>query len=139
MRLLDATDARADGGKLFFDAFVAAVDVIDAIDDGFALRDERGQDQRSAGAQIGCDYAGSGERCGTVDYGAASFDGDIRAHANHFTGVKKAIFEDRFGDRRIAFGLCCQRHELRLHVCGESGIFLGGDVGCDQLFCAANA
>jgi len=33
------------GGEFFLDALVAAVDVVHAVDDGFALGDERGQDE----------------------------------------------------------------------------------------------
>ena len=38
----------------------------------------------------------------------------------------------------VPFGLRCQRHELRLHVRGEAGIFLGDHVGGDEFSRAAN-
>jgi hypothetical protein len=34
----------AYGFQLFFDFFVAAVDVVDAVDDGFAVGDQGGED-----------------------------------------------------------------------------------------------
>ena len=35
----DSFDLSADGLEFFFDFFVAAVDVVDAVDDGFTVRD----------------------------------------------------------------------------------------------------
>ena len=71
---------------------------------------------------------------GPVTIGDIALDGDVRAHALHFAGMQIAIFEDGFADVRHALGLRGKRHELRLHVCGEAGIFLGSDVGGHQLF-----
>ena len=42
----DAANLRAHSAQFLFDIFVAAVNVIDAVDDGFAIGDERRQDQR---------------------------------------------------------------------------------------------
>src|SRR5260370_24154596 len=42
--------------ELFLDAFVAAVDVIHAVVEGFTPRDERGQHERRAGAQVRSDH-----------------------------------------------------------------------------------
>ena len=36
-----APDLRAESAEFLFDVFVASIDVIDAIDDGFAIRHER--------------------------------------------------------------------------------------------------
>ena len=96
-------------------------------------------EQACAGAQIGCCDRRAAERSRTRDDGQIAVDGDIRAHARHFAGVQIAIFENGFADVRYAFGLCGERHELRLHVRGEAGIFLGGDVGGDELLRGAHA
>jgi hypothetical protein len=48
----DAADLGSDGAELFFDLFVASIDVVDAVDDGFAVGDQGCQNQRSAGAQV---------------------------------------------------------------------------------------
>ena len=37
--LSDALDLRSHAPKFFFDVFVPAIDVIDAVDDGFAVGD----------------------------------------------------------------------------------------------------
>ena len=60
--LCEAFDVRAHGGELFDDAFVAAIDVIDAVDHGFAGSDERGQHQAGAGTQIGGLHDRAGKR-----------------------------------------------------------------------------
>ena len=36
----DAFDLGADGAEFFFDVFVAAIDVVDAVDDGLAIGDQ---------------------------------------------------------------------------------------------------
>ena len=46
----DAFDLGADGAEFFFDVFVAAIDVVDAVDDGFAIGDEGGEDEGCRGA-----------------------------------------------------------------------------------------
>jgi len=40
-------------GEFFDDAFVAAIDVVDAVDDGFAGGDQGGKDQTGGGAEVG--------------------------------------------------------------------------------------
>ena len=45
-------DAGAGGGQLRLDFLIAAIDVIDAVDDGFAVGGEAGQHQGRAGAEI---------------------------------------------------------------------------------------
>src|SRR5579872_4561385 len=42
----DAANLSADSAQLFFDVLVTAINVIYAIDDGFAIRDEGGKHQR---------------------------------------------------------------------------------------------
>ena len=125
MRLICAPTAR----QFFFDVFVAAVDVVDAVDDGLAVGDEGGEDERGGGAQVAGEDGGGAERSFAADDGAAAFDFDVCAHADQFLGVHEAVLENIFGDDRSAFGLRGQRHELRLHVGGESGKFFGGHVG----------
>jgi hypothetical protein len=42
----DASDLCSDGAQLLFDVFIAAIDVVHAIDDGFAIGDQGSQYQR---------------------------------------------------------------------------------------------
>ena len=83
---------------------VAAIDVVNAVNNRFAFRDQRGKDQTCAGAKIGGLYRCRKTR-GTAHHGAATVHGYVRAHANHFAGMKKTVFENCFGDYRSAFGL----------------------------------
>jgi len=53
--------------KLFDDVLVAAVNVIDAIDDGFAASHQTGKDQAGAGAKIGSLDGGAGQLRGPAD------------------------------------------------------------------------
>ena len=45
--LADAPDLRPHSAQFFFNVLIAAVNVIDAVNDGFALGHQRSQDQRS--------------------------------------------------------------------------------------------
>src|SRR6267142_1918025 len=132
---VDAGDVGADALQLFYYAFVAAVYVVDAVDDGFAVGDQGGEDQAGAGAEVGGLHGGAGKFSRAADYGAAAVDGNVGAHADHLAGVEVAVLEDRFGDDGSSFGLGGEGHVLGLHVGGEAGIFLGGDVGADKFSC----
>ena len=60
----DALDAGAEGAELVFDALVAAVDVIDAVDPGGVVGDQRGEDEpalaRRSDAVTGAPLSGVG-------------------------------------------------------------------------------
>ncbi len=103
--IADALDVRANQRKLFFDAFVAAVDVVNAVDRSRVVRDQRGQHQTGARAQVGSGNRRAAQRRGSGDDGEVAVDGDVRAHADHFAGVHEAIFKDRLADLRNAFRL----------------------------------
>jgi hypothetical protein len=102
--------------------------VVDAIDDRFSFRRERGQHQRRASPQIAGNHLRAGERGGAGDNRLPSFDTDVSAHTGEFEGVHEAVLENRFGDEGDPLGLSHQRHELRLEIGGETGVFFGGDV-----------
>src|SRR3546814_6223939 len=59
---VDAPDLRAQPRQLALDVLVAAVEVVDAVDDGLALGDQAGEDQRGRGAQVGRHHRGAAER-----------------------------------------------------------------------------
>src|SRR5258708_21027479 len=124
-----------DGGKLFYDALVAAIDVVDAVDDGFAAGDQGGEDQAGAGAEVGGLHGGAGKLGGAADYGAAAVNGNVGTHADHFAGMEVGVLKNGFGDDGSSFGLGGEGHVLGLHVGGEAGIFFGGDVGGNKFFC----
>ena len=136
---VEASDIGAEGGEFFDDALVAAVDVIDAIDDGFTGSDKSREDETSAGAEVGGLDDGAGEGRGATNDGAAAVDGDMRTHAHHFAGVEETVLKNSFGDDGGSVGLRGEGHVLGLHVGGEAGVFLGGDVGGDEFVAVVNA
>src|ERR1019366_9518752 len=100
-----AADFGAHSFQFFFDVLVAAVQVIDAVDDGLAVRDQGGEHERGGGAQVRGEDGGGAERSSAADDGAAAFDLDVRAHADQFLRVHKAVLKNVFRDDRRAFGL----------------------------------
>ena len=124
-----AADLGADAAELLFEALVAAVHVVDAVEDGLAVGDEGGEDEGGGGAEVRAHDGGGLQLGAAADGGGAAGDGDVRAHADELADVHEAVFEDVFGDDGGAFGLGGEGHELGLHVGGEAGVLLGGDVG----------
>ena len=108
--------------------FIAAVEVVDAFDDGFAAGDQACHDEAGGGAQVGCHDDGAGEFFHAFDEGGVAFGGDVRAHAVEFGNVHEAVFKDGFDDAAVAFGNGVHRHKLRLHVGREAGVFGSADV-----------
>ncbi len=62
-----------------------------------------------------------------------AFDFDVGAEAHELLHVHHAILEDRLGDDRRAFRPSRQRHELRLHVGGEAGVWSGAQTDAAAL------
>ncbi|CAG4927213.1 unnamed protein product, partial [Acidocella sp. C78] len=106
--------------------------VIDAVDDGLALRGEAGEHQRERGAQVGRHHRRAGQRRHAAHDRRRAMHVDARAHAVEFGHVHEAVLEDRLGDHRGALGHRHQRHELRLHVGHETGEGLGHRIGAMQ-------
>ena len=127
-----AADLGAYAAEFFFEALVAAVEVVDAVEDGFAVGDQGSEDEGGGGAQVGAHDGGGLEVGLAADGGGAAVDGDVGAHAVKLLNVHEAVLEDVFGDGGGAFGLGGEGHVLGLHVGGEAGVLFGGDVGCDE-------
>src|ERR1700686_254165 len=124
-----AADFGAYSFQFFFNVLVAAVQMIDAVDDGLSIRDEGGEHERGGGAQVGSEDGGGAQRSSAADDGAAAFDLNVGAHAYQFLRMHEAVLKNVFFDDRRAFGLRGERHVLRLHVSGEAGIFFSVHVG----------
>ena len=112
--------------------------MIDAVYDGLAGCREAGQDQGDRGAQVCGHDRGAGEGWHAADYGGGAVDVDAGAHAVEFGDVHEAVLEDGLGDHRGALRDRHQRHELGLHVGGETWEWLGHDVGAVQAVQAAH-
>src|SRR5690606_24944436 len=119
----------AQRAQFLFHAFVAAIQVIDAIYGGLALGGQAGDHQAGGGAQVRRHDGGARERFHPGDHGGIAFDIDACAHAREFGRVHVAVFEDGFHDHRSPFSNGVQRHELCLHVGRKTGVFDGAEAG----------
>src|SRR5579862_2709077 len=93
-----ALDCRAAAAELVFQPLKAAVEVIDAVDDGLAFGGERGDDERHRGAQIGRHHRRAFERLDTFDGGAFAIKLDARAEPRQLLHVHEAVLEHRLDD-----------------------------------------
>src|SRR5450631_3058200 len=107
-----AANLGTDAAEFLFDAFVAAIHVIDAVEDGLAIGDEGSQHKRGGCAQVGTHDCGRGETGGAAHGGGASIHLDVGAHAHQFLHMHETIFEDVFADLAYTFSLRGEGHVL---------------------------
>src|SRR5215831_4509922 len=124
----DALDGGAAGRELVLEPLEAAVEMIDAVDDGLALGRKRRNDERDRGTQIGGHDRRALERAHALDGGALAVELDMRSEPHQLLHVHEAVLEDGLADARGSFGPRHQRHQLRLQVGRESGKRRGGDL-----------
>ena len=112
----DAANVGAEQPELGFDALVAAIDVVDAIDERRALRrspaSTNDADARRSVAMTGAPV----EPLDPARDDGVALNRQVRAEPLQLEDVLEAVLEDRLGDRGRAFGDCVQGTELRLHV-----------------------
>ena len=125
----DAADLCAEAGEFFVDVFVASVDVVEAVDFGFALCAEACEDEGGAGAEVAGHDWGTGEVGDAFDDGGGSFEGDLGSHAVEFRDVHEALWEDGFGDDADAWDGGVEGRELSLHIGGEARVGFRADFG----------
>ena len=113
-----AANLRAQQLQLLFDALVATINVVDAID------------QACRRAQISRHDRRTFETLDAGDNGGIAFDQNLRAHAVHLVDVHEAILENGLDHRAGAFGNGVQRNELRLHVGRKRGVWCSPHVDC---------
>src|SRR5262249_48076766 len=106
----------------------AAVEVVDAVDDGLAARRQTGDDQAGRGAQVGGHDLGAAEFGNPLYAGFAAADRDLGPKAPQFRHVHEAVLEDGLANNAFGVGQGHQGHEVGLQVGGETGIDIGGDV-----------
>src|SRR5690606_40765267 len=94
----------ADRAQLLFHALIAAVQVVDAFDGGFAEGGQAGDDQAGRGAQVGGHDGGARQLGHARDDGGVSVDVDLGAHAAQLLDVHVAVLEDVFHDDGRAVG-----------------------------------
>ena len=125
-------DAGTHGVEFVLDAFVAAIQMVDALHVGRAVRGQTGQHQRGAGAQVRGHDRGAGQTADSAHHGRMAGDLDVRAHAHQLQHVHEAVLEDAFFHHAGAFGQAHQGHDLGLHVGGEAGVGAGLHVRAAQ-------
>lgn len=123
----DAADLGTEAGEFFVDVFVASVDVVEAVDFGFAFCAEACEDEGGAGAEVAGHDWGTGEVGDALDDGSGAFEGDLGSHAVEFRDVHEALGEDGFGDDADAWDGCVEGRELSLHIGGEAGVGFRAD------------
>src|SRR5690242_13520957 len=126
--LLDVADLRAERAELLLQRLVAAVEVVDAIDDGLPLGREPGDDQSGRRTQVGRHDVRTLQARYAAHDRRVALDGDVGAQALQLERVHEAILENSLGDDRRALRHGSERHELRLHVRGEARIRRGADA-----------
>src|SRR2546422_3547480 len=121
-RLLEALYPSTERAQFLFERFIAAIQMIDAVNDGLALGDETGDHEARGGAKIGGHHGGALKLRHPFHHRGIALDRDIGAQALELQGVHEAVFENGLGDERGAIRHRGERHELRLHVGGEARI-----------------
>lgn len=80
----DAADFGSEAGEFFVDVFVASINVVEAVDFGFAFSAEACEDEGGAGAEVAGHDGCCAELVDARDIDGGSFEGDFRAHAFQF-------------------------------------------------------
>src|SRR5690606_23886581 len=104
----EAFDVGAAAAQFFFEAFEAAVEVVDAVDGGFALSGETGDDERDRGAQIGGHHLRALEQGDAGDGCDLAVDVDVGTETSELGDVHEPVFEDGFADLRDTVCHCHQ-------------------------------
>ena len=99
--------------------------MVDAVHHRFAVGHQARNDQAGRGAQVGGHHRGARQAWHALDHGHLAIDLNLGAQAHQFVDVHEAVFKNRFGHRGRALRNAVERHELRLHVGGETGVFGG--------------
>ena len=107
---------------------VAAIQMVNPVNDGFAIRHQAGNHQAGRGAQVGGHHRGARQARHAGDDGGVALGGDVGAHAVQLGHVHEAVFKNGFGDAAGPFGQGVQGHELRLHIGGEGRVGQGAHI-----------
>src|SRR6185369_12465160 len=76
-------DARAERAELGLQGFVAAVEVVNAVDHRLTLGGEAGDDEARRSPQVGGHHGRALQPLDAAHHGAISLDGDVRPQALH--------------------------------------------------------
>src|SRR5437868_13671208 len=93
--IADALDRRAARRQLLLQPLETTVEMIDAVDHGFALGGEAGNDQGYRGAQIGRHHRRATQFGDAIDGRGLAVERNPRPEARQFLHMHEAVFEDR--------------------------------------------
>src|SRR5690606_32985047 len=108
--------------KLFFNTFVAAINMIDPIHQGCAVSNQAGNYQTGGCPQVTGHHWRALQALYPFNDRRVALKGNVGAHPVQFMNLNQAVLTHRFGDRPRAF--CDRVHsgELGLHIGGKCGI-----------------
>src|SRR6202521_2297601 len=93
-----ALDEGPAAAELFLQPLEPAVEMVDAVDDGLALRRKPGDHQRDRGAQIGRHDRSSLEPLDALDGRRLAVELDARAEPNQLLNMHESVLENGRGD-----------------------------------------
>ena len=125
---VDPSDIRAALHQLAIQQLVSAIEMVDAVDGGFSVGNERGKDETDRGAQIGRHHLRAMQTVDAAHQRRRALQRDVGAKPPKLGNVHEAALEHGLADHRRAGRDGHQGHELRLQVGWKSGVGLGCDV-----------
>src|SRR5438132_3785085 len=125
---IDSCDVRAQTLELAHDFLVAAIEVINILENGGPPGGEGGHDERRTRADVGNGDRPAMQHAGAGHDRAAALHNDIRPQLAKFWHVLEAVFEHGLGYMAPALRLRHQADEGRLQVGRKSRMRPGGHV-----------
>ena len=124
----DSPNVGAALRELAVERLVAAIEMVDAVDGGFAFGNQRGEHEADRGAQVGRHHFCTAQLLDAAHQGGRPLQRDIGAKSAELGHMHEAAFEHRLADGCGAGRDGHQGHELRLQVGGKAGIRFGSHV-----------
>ena len=116
---------------------ITTLDITDLVHNSKALCCQSGNHQSCPGTKIRCIDLGSGKAVHTADDGHVALYLDASAHACQLIHIFKAVFKNALCHNAGSLSQRQGNRHLWLHICRESRIWKGIDVGV-SLFWLAN-
>ncbi len=114
--------------QLFLDALVAAIDVIDAVDQGLPIGRQPGKHQPGRCPQIGRHDRRGGQPVDPRTDSRIALELDVGAHALQLEYMLESILENSLGDCANALSHGIHRAELRLHIRRKRRVWGRADI-----------
>src|SRR5208283_3169353 len=106
-------------GQFFFDALVAAVQVVDPVDFGHSFGSQTSQDQRGAGPEIGGLHVRAGKFLNSVNSCSSAGHPYACPHTYEFLNMHETVFEDVLSNPGLRVSQGHESHVLGLKIRGK--------------------